>query len=97
MAQLSNKDVLKLAKLSRLRISDEEVDLYAKEITEILAYVEQLQALDLADYDPTTQVTGLTNVTRPDTPVDYQATQIALLKNVPAISDGYIKVKRMIQ
>lgn len=96
MAQLSKNDVLKLAKLSRLRLSDEEVQQYQKEITAILGYVEQLQGLNLKDTEPTTQVTGLTNVMRPDIVKDYGTSSTELLKNAPMIEKNYLKVRRVL-
>ena len=96
MTKLSNDDVLKLARLSRLTLTDDEIDQFSNEISAILAYVEQLQGVDLSDYEPTSQVTGLTNVTRPDVEKSYGPTADDLLKNVPAKEGGHIKVKRML-
>lgn len=95
MAQLTRDDVLKLAQLARLKLSDEEVARFQDEITSILQYVEQLQSVDLKDIEPTYQVTGLTNVMREDVVKDYGVTPEELLKNAPAIEDGHIKVKRI--
>jgi aspartyl-tRNA(Asn)/glutamyl-tRNA(Gln) amidotransferase subunit C len=96
MAKLSREDVLKLARLSRLRLSDEEIEQFQAEISEILAYVEQLSAVDTKGLEPTSQVTGLTNVMREDTIIDYGLTQEELLKNVPAVEKKQIKVKRVL-
>lgn len=96
MAKLSRDDVLKLARLSRLHLSEEEIEQFTKEISAILGYVEQLQSVDLKDLKPTNQVTGLTNVLRPDEIKDYGVTQEDLLKNLPAEHEGHIKVKRML-
>lgn len=95
MAKLTREDVLKLARLSRLHLTDEEVEKFQKEIEAILGYVEQLQNVDLS-LEPTYQVTGLTNVTRHDEVIDYGATPQDLLKNAPDTEDGHIKVKRML-
>lgn len=96
MAKLTREDVLKLARLSRLHLSDEEIDQFASEISAILGYVEQLQSVNLKDLPPTNQVTGLTNVMRPDEVIDYGATPEELLKNAPMTQGGQIKVKRML-
>lgn len=96
MAELSNDDVLKLARLARLRLNDDEVDVFKKEISSILGYVEQLDKVDLKDDMPTYQVTGLTNVTRPDEEIDYGTSPKELLKNAPALENDQIKVKRML-
>lgn len=96
MADLSREDVLKLARLARLTLTDEEVERYSKELTEILHYVEMLQNTDVTGLQPTTQVTGLTNVMREDEVIDYGTTPDDLLRGVPNKQDRLIKVKRMI-
>ncbi|HSW80088.1 MAG TPA: Asp-tRNA(Asn)/Glu-tRNA(Gln) amidotransferase subunit GatC [Candidatus Saccharimonadales bacterium] len=96
MADLSRDDVLKLARLARLDLSEDEIDQYSKELTEILHFVEQLQNADVTGLKPTNQVTGLTNVMRNDEVVDYGYAPKELLKNVPEIKNDHLKVKRMI-
>lgn len=96
MADLTRDDVLKLARLARLSITEEEIEKYRSELSEILGYVEQLSAVDVTGLKPTTQVTGLTNVMREDTVEDYGATPDDLLRIVPNTEDRSIKVKRMI-
>jgi aspartyl-tRNA(Asn)/glutamyl-tRNA(Gln) amidotransferase subunit C len=97
MANLTNDDVLKLAQLSRLQLTDEEIEQFKTEISTILDYVEQLQGVELDNYEPTYQVTGLKNVTRPDEVKSYDYTASDLLQNAPATEDGHIKVKRMLR
>lgn len=96
MADLTREDVLKLARLARLDITDEEADTYRTDLTNILQYVEQLQQADVSGLKPTSQVTGLTNVTRDDSVQDYGTTPDDLLRLAPAKQDRQIKVKRMI-
>ena len=96
MAQLTRDDVLKLARLARIELSDAEVDEFATEFSAILEYVEKLQTVDTDGLQPTSQVTGLTNVTRDDVAQDYGYQTADLLKNVPAVEQNQIKVKRMI-
>jgi len=96
MADLSRDDILKLAQLARLDLTDEEVAEYSTELTEVLHYVEQLQGVDVSGLKPTNQVTGLVNVMRADEPIDYGYDPLDLLKNVPAVQDNQLKVKRMI-
>ncbi len=96
MAKLSREDVLKLARLARLHLSDEEVEQFGDEIGAILQYVEQLNEIDLSGLEPTNQVTGLTNVMRTDEIVEYGVSPEDLLKNAPATEAGHIKVKRML-
>lgn len=96
MAKLTREDVLKLARLARLELSDAEIEEYSGELSEILQYVEQLQAVDIDGLEPTNQVTGLTNVTRKDEIVDYGYKASDLQENLPDSDNDLIKVKRMI-
>ena len=96
MAQLSRDDLLKLARLARLDLTEAEIAEYADELTAVLQYVEQLQDVDVSGLEPTSQVTGLKNVMRDDQVVDYGVSRDDLLRLVPQTQDGQIKVKRMI-
>ncbi len=96
MADLTRDDVLKLARLARLTITDEEVEKYRAELSEILKYVEQLQNADVAGLEPTSQVTGLKSVMREDEIVDYGVTPDDLLRIAPDTEGRQVKVKRMI-
>ena len=96
MAKLTRDDILHLAKLARLHLSDEEISQFQDEISAILQYVEQLHDVNLEGVKPTYQVTGLKNVMRPDEEIDYGASPEELLKNAPATEDGHIKVKRIL-
>jgi aspartyl-tRNA(Asn)/glutamyl-tRNA(Gln) amidotransferase subunit C len=96
MIQLTRDDVLKLARLSRLALTDEEIDEFLNELSSVLQYVEQLKDVDVSGLNPTSQVTGLTNVMRDDTVQDYGISRDDLLRLAPATQDDQLKVKRMI-
>lgn len=96
MAKLTRDDVLKLARLARLDLSDAEVAEFTDELSEILQYVEMLQTVNVDGLKPTNQVTGLTHVTRQDEILDYGYEPSELLKNVPQTLGNQIKVNRMI-
>ena len=96
MSQLSKQDILKLARLARLRLANDEVEKFQKELSAILGYVEHLDSVDTSGLTPTYQVSGLTNVVREDEIIDYGMSQEDLLKNVPIRDGAYIKVKRML-
>ncbi|MBP6085276.1 Asp-tRNA(Asn)/Glu-tRNA(Gln) amidotransferase subunit GatC [Candidatus Gracilibacteria bacterium] len=63
---LTTEDVLKIAKLANLKLSDAEVEKFAPQLGTILEYLNILQTLDTEHVVPTAQVTGLHSVTRPD-------------------------------
>ena len=96
MATLTREDVLKLARLSRLKLSDAEIEEFRVELSEILEYVKLLDSADTSGLEPTYQVTGLKNVTRPDDVEKYSALTKELLKNAPATQDSQFKVQRVL-
>lgn len=96
MAKLSREDVLKLAQLARISLTDEEVATFSDELSAILQYVEQLSSVDVSGLKPTNQVTGLTNVMRKDEMIEYGYKPETLLENVPKTEKNQLKVKRMI-
>lgn len=96
MSKLSREQVLKLAKLSQLTLTEEEIERYQQELGSILDYFERLNEADVEGLEPTYQVSGLKNVMRPDSVVLQQATPEELLKRVPKTEGRYIKVGRMI-
>ncbi len=97
MGKLTRDQVLKLAHLSRLKLTDEEIERFRVELSEILEYVEQLEKADTKGLEPTYQVTGLKSVMREDEIVDYQAKPKDLLAGAPAVEKNQFKVKRVLQ
>jgi aspartyl-tRNA(Asn)/glutamyl-tRNA(Gln) amidotransferase subunit C len=96
MAKLTREDVLRLAKLARLELDKDELEEFTAELSEILQYVDLLQSVDVSGLEPTSQVTGLVNVTRKDVTEGYGYEPSELLKNVPAVEDNQIKVRRVL-
>lgn len=96
MTKLTRDDVLKLAKLARIGLTDDEVEEFSGELTEILQYVEQMGSVDVTGLKPTNQVSGNINAMRDDEVIDYGYEPRDLLANVPAVEHDHIKVKRMI-
>ena len=97
MSKLTRDQVLKLAHLSRLKLTDEEIERFSQELSEILSYVEMLNKADTDGLKPTYQVTGLKNVMRDDEIVDYHANPGELLAGAPATEKNQFKVKRVIE
>ena len=97
MSKLNREQVLKLARLCRLKLTDEEVNRFGSELSEILSYVESQDQADTDNLKPTYQVTGLKNVMREDKPADYQAKPEDILAIAPAIEKHHYKVKRVLE
>jgi aspartyl-tRNA(Asn)/glutamyl-tRNA(Gln) amidotransferase subunit C len=96
MSKLTREDVLKLAQLSRLSLTEEEIERFREELSSILEYVEKLNSVDVSGLEPTYQVTALKNVMRKDEVIDYGYKTEDLLKNAPAVQDGQFKVRRVL-
>ena len=65
---IDRDQVLHVARLARLRLTDEEVERMTGELAPILDHVEKIGELDLGDVDPTSHVVELENVLRADEP-----------------------------
>lgn len=94
--KLTQDDVRKLAQLARLNLSDEEVERFAGQLTDILDYVDMLKELDTEGVAETSQVTGLSNVARADEVDGSLCTGEELIDCTPLDQmDGQIRIKRM--
>jgi aspartyl-tRNA(Asn)/glutamyl-tRNA(Gln) amidotransferase subunit C len=96
MSKLNRDAVIKLAQLSRLKLTDEEIERFREELSSILDYVEMLDKVDVGGLEPTYQVTGLKNVMRSDEIKGYQAKPADLLKLAPAVEKNQFKVRRVL-
>ena len=65
---IDRDQVLHVARLARLELSDEEVERMAQELSGILEHVDKIGELDLSEVEPTSHVEALGNVLRPDEP-----------------------------
>jgi aspartyl-tRNA(Asn)/glutamyl-tRNA(Gln) amidotransferase subunit C len=93
---VSDSDVRKIAKLARLRLSDEEIARYGGQLTKILDSMAELAALDTKDVPPTTSVLGVVNVMREDAPRPFEERE-RLLENAPDRDGPYFKVRKVIE
>lgn len=96
MKQITRDDVLHLAQLSSLELSDSEIDGLQTDISNILGYVDQLSQLDTSGVEPTYQVTGLESVWRDDTVIDYGVSREDLLKLATDSAENQIKVPKVL-
>jgi aspartyl-tRNA(Asn)/glutamyl-tRNA(Gln) amidotransferase subunit C len=65
---IDREQVLHVARLARLELSEDEVERMSRELTTILEHVERISELDLDGVEPTSHVVELENVLRPDEP-----------------------------
>jgi len=86
---IDREQVLHIARLSRLRLTDEEVDRMSTELSGILDHVETMNELDLGDVEATSHVVALENVTRPDEPAPSLDRDEALAGAPDAAGDSF--------
>jgi len=92
--KLSQQEVEHIATLARLRLTDTEKEKYAGQLSSILDYMDKLGTVDTTNVEPTSQVTGLTNITRPDVVEDSGIAQ-ELIANAPQHHDGFIVIPKI--
>lgn len=88
---IEREQVLHVAKLARLRLSDAEVEKMAGELSGILEHVDRISELDLEGVPPTSHVVELENVLRPDEPRPSWPRE-AVLEQAPDPADGAFRV-----
>ena len=96
MIKITRQDILHLAQLSSLNLSEVEIDSLQIDLNKIIDYVNLLDELDTSQVKPTYQVTGLENVWRTDTiaPVIVEPDQLVSLP--PHSLDHQIKVQKVL-
>jgi aspartyl-tRNA(Asn)/glutamyl-tRNA(Gln) amidotransferase subunit C len=95
VSQISRDDVAHLARLARLTLTDGELDSFARQLDAILAYVGQIQAVDVTGVEATDNPLKDVNVTRPDV-VEPSLTQEQALAAAPNAVDGRFAVPRIL-
>jgi aspartyl-tRNA(Asn)/glutamyl-tRNA(Gln) amidotransferase subunit C len=93
--RLTRDEVAHLAHLSRLAVTDEELDLFAGQLGAVLDAVAQVSSADVADVPPTTHAVTMTNVFREDVARPSLPRDV-VLAGAPAAEDGRIRVPRIL-
>ena len=94
--KITKKDVEHVAKLARLRLTEEEKEKFGKQLSEVLEYVEKLNELDTTRIEPTSHVVALKNVMREDE-VKPSLPAEEVLRNAPDREGKYFKVPKIIE
>jgi aspartyl-tRNA(Asn)/glutamyl-tRNA(Gln) amidotransferase subunit C len=95
VTSLSRDDVAKVARLARLRLSDEELDLFTGQLSQVLAHAQDMGSLDLEGVTPTAHPFGLVNVVRPDEVVAC-LDRAEVLAGAPDAREGRFAVPRIL-
>jgi len=95
MSRINGDDVRHVARLARLDVTDEEVELFTGQLEAVLQHAQDVEALDVADVPPTAHPLPLANVFRDDEPrpgVDRDE----VLAMAPDAADGRFRVPRIL-
>jgi aspartyl-tRNA(Asn)/glutamyl-tRNA(Gln) amidotransferase subunit C len=95
MAAISRDEVAHLARLSRLAVTDDELDLFAGQLDVILQAVARVGEVAAADIPPTSHSVPLTNVFRDDV-VRPSLSQAEALSGAPDAAEGRFRVPRIL-
>ena len=94
MSDITPKEIKHIATLARLKLTDVEVTQAARDLAGILDHFAAIQAIDTDGVPESDNVTGITNVTRPDKAApEVLSSHAELLERVPETQDDQIKVK----
>lgn len=94
--KLTHEQVLHIAELAKLALTEEETTLFAEQLSQILDYFEVLNQLDTATLPPTAQAIYRRNVMRSDK-VAASLSSTEALANAPRRQDDYFKVKPILE
>jgi aspartyl-tRNA(Asn)/glutamyl-tRNA(Gln) amidotransferase subunit C len=93
---LTNEEVNYIAKLSRIKLSNEETGNFTEQLNSILGYMDKLNELDTKDVEPTSHSFKLVNVYRKDK-AENSYDKNELLANAPEPEDGFFKVPKILE
>ena len=88
--------VRRIAHLARIAVADSDVEHLRGELNAMLAFVEQLQEVDVAGVEPMTSVTPMAMKKRPDTITDGGIPD-DIVKNAPASQDHFFLVPKVVE
>ena len=93
--KISIHDVKHIAELSRISLTDKEIETFSSQLNKIIEYVEQLNSLDTKGIEPTSHVIPLNNIMRDDS-ISTSLSVEEALKNAPDSTGNFYRVPKII-
>jgi aspartyl-tRNA(Asn)/glutamyl-tRNA(Gln) amidotransferase subunit C len=93
--KIDQAQVKKVAKLSRLQLSESEVDEFTHQLSAVLDYMEKLNELDTAKIEPLAHCLPITNIFREDSVKQSLGTE-KTLANAPQRDGNFFKVPKIL-
>ncbi len=91
MSKVTKEELLSVAELAMLELTDEEVEMYAQDLSAFMAYADKLNELNTDGVEPMTHALQQVNVMREDVVADVLDRE-EMLKGAKEHQDGEIKV-----
>jgi aspartyl-tRNA(Asn)/glutamyl-tRNA(Gln) amidotransferase subunit C len=86
---IDREQVLHVARLARLELSEDEVQSMSRELSKVLDHIEKIGELALGDVAPTSHVIDVVNALRPDEPRPSLPREVALANAPEVVDDGF--------
>jgi aspartyl-tRNA(Asn)/glutamyl-tRNA(Gln) amidotransferase subunit C len=93
---IDRETVKHVAKLARLGMTEEEIDIFGNQLSVILENIAILQEVDVSGVSPTAHASRLSNIMRPDVPQPSYPPEV-LLANAPDQEDNYLKIPAVLE
>lgn len=96
---ISKKEVMHIARLARIELTEEEISKFEKELSEILTFVEELNEVDAKGVKPMTGGTSFANMMRQDATLDdnLEGKQANILRAAPITKNEWVEVKAVFE
>ena len=96
MARNSDLDVVYVARLARINLTDAEATVFQKQLSDVLNYVEKLHQADVSHVEAAAHALPIYNVFREDMPRDWFTAEEAL-SNAPRQANGLFIVPKVVE
>lgn len=93
---LTREEVLHISLLARVGLSEDDVVKFQEQLSQILDHFQVLRQLDTEDVSPTSNITGLENVSRGDEPRE-SLPQDEVMANAPLAEDALFRVRAILE
>jgi aspartyl-tRNA(Asn)/glutamyl-tRNA(Gln) amidotransferase subunit C len=87
---IDRAEVLHVARLARLALSEDEIEPMARELSAVLDHVARIKQLDLEGVAPSTHVVEVTGALRPDDPVPSFPREVVLAQAPEVSGEGFL-------
>lgn len=97
MARLTKANVLHVARLAKLNLTDNEVSKFLPQLSSVVDFISELEKINTTNIEPTSQTTGLENVFRAGDPKVSSLDQDKALSGSDETYNGYFKVPAILE